>query len=124
MLLCHSAVLALGEAGPFKRGRLLLTCIYTYMHICVHIYITINLHTHMYTFLDIKIYGYRYIHIYVYKDTHIKPPLYFTKCAISTCKKEEEKEQRNFGHPRGLVVVGWNADHLPPSLLFTLESNS
>lgn len=62
--------------------------------------------------------------MYVYKHTHIKPPLYFTKCAISTCKREEEKQQRNFGQPRSLVGVGWKADHLPPSVLFTLESNS
>lgn len=91
------------------------------MHICVHMYITINVYTHTYTLLDIKIYAYKYMYI---KHTHMKPPLYFTKCAISTCKREEEKEQRNFGYPRGLVVAGWNAEHLPPSVLFTLESSS
>lgn len=54
----------------------------------------------------------------MYIHTHIKPPLYFSKCAISTCEREEEKEKRNFGHPRGLVVVGWNEDCLVFCLIY------
>lgn len=56
----------------------------------------------------------------MYTQTHIKPPLYFTKCALSTCKREEVKERRNFGHPRGLVVAGLECRAFTPFSLIYL----
>lgn len=102
------------QGQSIKRGILLLRCPYTHTYIYIHQHVRVCGYIYLYTYIYIhtqnlmykNIYIYYYICVYTY--IHINTPKYthyHTNSTISTCKREEEKEQRNYGHPRGPPVA-------------------